>query len=195
MKLLPYEIWRDIPGFEGEYQASSMGNIRSVGFVRDCYDINNSCFNGKVRHIKGKDRRPAVRGKNKDRLGMTLAKNGVLVQTSIARLVALTFIPNPNNLPEVNHKDENPKNNQVSNLEWCDRGYNNNYGTRNKRVAEKLSRPIKQLTLSGELIRVWVSQQEIQRRTNYQQSCISDCCRGKQKTAYGYKWEFYEKGN
>ena len=107
-------------------------------------------------------------------------------------LVALVFIPNPNNLPEVNHKDENPHNNIVDNLEWCNRSYNINYGTRNKRVGKANGKTVYQLTLNGELIKIWKSSCEAAHQLGYNHSLISRCCRGKGKTAYGYIWKHKE---
>ena len=117
------EEWRDIKGYEGRYQISSFGRVKSL--------MNNR---GKYRE-KIIDRRPNKYGYK--RVG--LYKNGKSKFYSVHRLVALHFLPNPNNLPQVNHKDENKENNRVDNLEWCDSKYNNNYGTRNKRIGEKTS--------------------------------------------------------
>lgn len=111
----------------------------------------------------------------------------------VHRLVAQAFIPNPENLPQVNHKDENTSNNNVENLEWCTAYYNSNYGTRNKRVAEskingKNSKTVLQLRKDGSLVRVWPSAYEVERQLKFDQSHISKCCNGKQHSAYGYKW-------
>ena len=110
------EEWRIVEGYEGLYEVSSYGRVRSV----DRYD-NRNCFR------KGKVLSPA-----KDKNGylkVILNCNGKCKTINIHRLVAQTFIQNPNNLTEVNHKDEDKTNNSVDNLEWCDRKYNLNYGT------------------------------------------------------------------
>ena len=119
------------------------------------------------------------------------------VHTQLAhRLVAIAFIPNPLNLPEVNHKDENPQNNFVLNLEWCDHTYNCRYGTRVARVTAKIIKPVCQLTKEGELIKIWESAATAERyyRPN-KKRCgnISNCCTGKHKTAFGYKWKYMEE--
>lgn len=144
--------------------------------------------------------------KNKDGyLRVTLCNNGKMKNFRIHRLVAQAFIPNPLNLPCVNHKDENKTNNFVfvredgsvdfdkSNLEWCTHEYNLNYGTRNERAAKtkingKRSKPVLQLMKDGSLVRVWPSVNEVKRQLDYDVSNISACCRGERHSAYGYKW-------
>ena len=111
----------------------------------------------------------------------------------IHRLVALTFLPNPNRLPQVNHKDENKENNSVENLEWCDAKYNSNYGTRNARVAEKHSKPVSQYSLDGDWIATYKSMLEAERITGIQSSSISKCCKGELKKTGGYHWQYAEE--
>lgn len=124
-----------------------------------------------------------------------LYKNKVGKPFLIHRLVAKAFIPNPQNLPQVNHKDENPKNNRVENLEWCTAKYNNNYGTHNKRVAEKLingkcSKKVDQFTLDGEFIRTWPSGIQVTRDLRITNVCR--CCKGKLKSAGGFIWKYHQ---
>ena len=119
------EEWRPIEGYEGLYEVSSYGRVRSLDrYVKTCY--------GSYRLYKGKVLSP---GKKSDGyLLINLSCNGKYNTIRVHRLVAQAFLPNPDNLPEVNHKDENKTNNSVENLEWCDRKYNMNFGTRIKRL-------------------------------------------------------------
>ena len=115
------EEWRDIKGYEGKYQVSNLGRVRSLNFNKT----------GKIKELSYAKRRGY--------LGVTLFKDKKPKTFAVHRLVAEMFIPNPNNYPQVNHKDENKLNNNVENLEWCTVLYNNCYGTRLKKVSEKNS--------------------------------------------------------
>ena len=164
------EIWCPIKGFEGLYEVSDQGMVRSLksGKERILKPQRNTC--GYLR--------------------VNLYKNGEMKNYRIHRLVAQTFIPDPNNLPEVNHKDEDKTNNKVSNLEFCDKKYNINYGTRNHLVSMKLSKPVLQYTKSGEFVKEWKSMNDVQRNLGYYSQNISQCCTGKRKSANGFVWKF-----
>ena len=193
------EIWKDIRDYEGLYQISNNGNVKSLG--RWVYYKNK----GK-RWKKEKILKPSVvKG---GYLHVGLHKNGKIKNYLVHRLVAEAFIQNPNNYPQVNHKDENPSNNFVNNLEYCDAKYNVNYGTRNKRVAEKMkgkklseesknkiseanSKPVLQIDqLTDTIIAEFPSINEVQRQLGINQSNISKCCLGKINTAYSFKWQY-----
>ena len=115
------EEWRDIKGYEGLYQVSNLGRAKSLK-----YRGHEGCIGILTPRLDGKEYETVA-----------LYKEGKVRNTKIHRLVAQAFIPNPNNYPQVNHKDENKINNNVSNLEWCTILYNNCYGTRLKRVSDK----------------------------------------------------------
>lgn len=128
---------------------------------------------------------------------VSLCKNGKVFTRLVHRLVAEAFIPNPEGLRYVNHKDEDPSNNQVNNLEWCTAEYNNNYGTRKERQAKtQLNRPdcskrVKQYDKSGNLLAEYPSLKEASRQTSICRSGIARCCnRYKQSTSGGYVWEW-----
>lgn len=175
------EIFKPIKGYEGLYEVSNLGNVKSV------------CKNGKGIGI-GKSRKEVILKPimNKGYLRVNLSKNGVIKHFSIHRLVAEAFLPNPNNYPEVNHKDENKTNNTIDNLEWCDSKYNNNYGTRNERINKTRSKSVRQYFLNGTLFATYKSIGEACRSTNINTGNISACCNKKQKTAGGFIWKFVD---
>lgn len=168
------EIWKDIDGYEEKYKVSNLGRVKSINY--------NSTGKEKIlKPVKDKD----------GYLFVILSKKGKCKRFSVHRLVAQTFIENPNNLPFINHKDENKTNNSVENLEWCDRRYNNNYGTRNERIGVALSKQVKCLETGVVYSSTW----QAKRETGVSQGNISSCCNGKYKTAGGYHWEFVEDGD
>lgn len=164
------EIWKDIEGYEGLYQVSNYGRVKSLRF-------------GKEKILKARDE-----GHGYFQVG--LFKDGKQVFKRVHRLVAEAFLPNPNNYKEINHKDEDKSSNIVENLEWCDRKYNVNYGTCISRKAEKRSKAINQIDkVTGEVVRQWKSAIEAE-RNGYSHGCISECCNGKRKSHKGYKWSY-----
>ena len=175
------EIWKDVKGYEGLYQCSSAGRVRSLD--RTVYVEKGSGFN---RRLKGSIR------KIHDRLGynvVSLCKEGKKESHYVHRLVAEAFVPNPNNYPMVNHKDESRDNNEAKNLEWCTHQYNLNYGTSSKRKNKKLSTPVVGIHVeSGKKI-TFPSMMEAGRNGFYQ-SEISLCCNGKKDQHKNYKWNF-----
>lgn len=182
------EIWKDIEGYEGYYQVSNFGRVK-------CLDTIVKCKSGFVRLKKTKIMKPHITKKGYLQNPLTNESKQKWFLTH--RLVAEAFIPNPHNFPCVNHKDEDKTNNNVDNLEWCDHKYNDNYGTRNKRLKEKIknvpkkSKPVLQYDLEGNFIKEWKNVSECGRNGYYQNS-ISLCCNGKQKTHRGYKWRYKE---
>ena len=178
------EEWKSIIETNGKYEISNFGNLRSA----DRYA--RVCGNGK-RFVKGKPIRPIKCSNGYLELQASMGKRRKCLL--VHRLVALYFIPNPNGYTEVNHKDENPLNNHVDNLEWCTPKYNCNYGTRNKRCMEKvIKRAINQLTLDGELIQTFSMIKDAERKTGINSSQIIRVCKNRNLTAGGYKWEYAE---
>ena len=184
------EIWKDIPGYEGIYQASTYGRVKSVERI-DCGG----------RHLKGKILTPCI-VKGYVKVGLNYA--GVNKSCSVHRLVASAFIPNPFQYEQINHKDENPLNNRVDNLEWCDYLYNRNYGHRNEKAARSQSlklkgrvphpemmKPILKIDKNtNEAIEEFPSASEAARLCGTQESHISQVCNGYRRTAAGYKWKY-----
>lgn len=162
------EIWKDINGYEGLYQISNLGKVKSI--------ISNKILKG---------------NENAEYIYVTLCKNGKQKIKKIHRLVAEAFIDNPNNYLYINHKDENKKNNIVNNLEWCTKAYNNNYGTRNERMSKNKSKyKIIQKDKEGKIIKNWQNIWDLEHNTSYNKWVIRQCCKNKCKTVYGYKWEY-----
>ena len=131
-------------------------------------------------------------------LYVVLHKNGVSKTMKIHRLVSITFIPNPNNLPQINHKDENKLNNNVENLEWCDSSYNNKYGSRPRKVLDahkrngssKSERPVVKIDRSGTIVDEFISISEAARRCGVKRESLRDCVLGRQHTCVGYFWKY-----
>lgn len=160
------EIWCPIKGYEGLYEVSDKGRVKSIGYCKERILSPGKHPNGYLQ--------------------VELYKNGERKMCKVHRLVAQTFIPNPDNLTQVNHKDENKENNSVQNLEWCDSKYNINYGTRNDRC----SKPVLQFTKDGEFIQEWKSTRDVERNLGYSNCNISSCCTGKRKSAYNFIWKY-----
>jgi hypothetical protein len=159
------ELWKDINGFNGRYQVSNAGRIRNAhtDFIR--------------KPVEDKDGYYQIR----------LYDSGCQGTYKIHRLVAEAFIDNPCNLPLINHKDEDKKNNTVDNLEWCTKEYNNNYGSR----AQKILRKINQIDLhSNKIIKTYVSIASAAKEYNINPSSICGCLRGRSKSCLGYVWRY-----
>ena len=170
------EEWKPIPGYEGLYEVSNYGRVRSFKWSS----------NGKILS-PGKD--------GSGYLFVTLCKDGKTKLRRMHRLVAEAFIPNPNNLPLVNHMDECKKNNYFGNLEWCSPAYNNSYGTRMERVVEKISKPVVQLDKKGNFISEFESLREASRRTGIADENICRCCNHKpgRYSAGGFIWIYKDE--
>lgn len=181
------EEWKDIEGYEGLYQVSNEGRVKSLHREIIYKDGRKKTIPEKILHNLLSD------------LGyyhVMLSKNGIPKRYKVHRLVAKAFIPNPNNLLIINHKDENPKNNAVNNLEWCTQGYNVRYGTMIERSRktqlnrEDLSKKVGQYTLDGCLLETFKSASEVERICpHFKTSSITRCCRNNH-TYKGYIWRY-----
>ena len=171
------ELWKDIQGYEGLYQISNLGNVKSLKWRRT-NQTKNLC----------------LKEHNKGYLQVELVKDNVTKMHLVHRLVAQNFLENPNNYECVNHKDENKRNNTVQNLEWCTKAYNNQYSRKIhgfiKRKGKETHKSILQLDLENKVIKIWEDARTIFLETGMSQSSISECCRGNRKQAYGYKWQY-----
>ena len=166
------ELWKPIKGYEGLYEVSNLGNVRSLNY-------NHT---GKMQLLK------QVPNK-KGYLRVTLSPPKINKQ--VHRLVAEAFLSNPDNLPCINHKDCNPANNNVNNIEYCTVAYNNRYDNAYQKRAKPQEKPVKQMDLNGNIIKIWSSASEAGRsKKEFNQSNISACCLGKRKTTGGYQWSY-----
>ena len=158
--------------YEGLYKVSNWGRILSLNYRRT----------GRAELLKPYENTSGY-------LQVDLSKNKETKTCLVQRLVAQTFIPNPENLPEVNHIDEDKTNNRVENLEWKCPKENSNHGTRNERIAKALSKPVLQFSLTGEFIREWESTMECE-RNGFDHSAVGRCCRGKKPQYKGFLWRY-----
>lgn len=176
------EIWKDVIGYEGSYQVSNLGRVKSV---------SREIFNRGVRQkIKERILKPCNKG---GYLFVTLSQFGKPKTFAVHRLVAITFLPNPENKPQVNHLDENPLNNRLTNLAWATASENCNYGNRNKRVFKigvVKPRSVSMYSIEGELLHSFSSIAEASIFLGKSPSCISACAGGKRKKAHGYIWKY-----
>ncbi len=165
------EVWKDVAGYEGLYKISNLGRVLSV-------------------------RRNAMLKPGRGRyLIVTLCKNGTKREIGVHRLVASAFCVKRNEATEVNHINENRYDNRATNLEWCTRLENIRHGTGIQRHADAQrndhrSKKIAQISLDGDLIATFQSIREVNRVTGFDHAAVQRCAKGKQKTAYGYRWQY-----
>lgn len=198
------EVWRDIIGWENLYQVSNYGNVRAKKRI--------VITSRHVRVLQGHLMRIHINRKGYCHVSLT-AQGRKAETKRVHRLVAIAFIPNPLNLQQVNHKDENKQNNFVfvnpdgsidpekSNLEWCDGVYNQNYGTikeRKRRTIQQkyggspFKKPVYQFSLDGKLIKKYPSAKDAELKTGIKWYKIKHCCYHPIKSISGFIW-VYEK--
>ena len=182
------EVWRSVPNYVGFYEVSNLGRVKSVKRMVGNKHIRESILSQRLN--------------KQGYLTVGLTKNNEQKYPAVHRLVALSFLPNPDKLPQVNHKDENHVNNRLDNLEWCGCSYNANYGTRNKRLSEKLKgqpcrcKPVAQYDLNGDYIRTWPSMIQVERELGKcMWASIAAACKGRHHTSIGSQWRIIETGS
>ena len=177
------EIWKDIAGYEGLYQVSNLGNVRSLRYrnhdeVRELY----------------------LKPHTKGYLQVELHKDGKRKMVTVHRLVAMAFVDGYEDDKQVNHIDENKENNVSTNLEWVTVSQNvlhsishrKSVATRKypKFYARTDKRPVVQMSLDGEIVAHWESTIKVKEALGYSDWSVKQCCRGNRQTAYGYKWQY-----
>lgn len=191
------EIWKSVKGWEDLYEVSNFGNIRSLHY-KNPYLM-----------------KPILDNKGYLRVSFVEKNSKRYKRFAVHRLVAEAFISNPNNLPQVNHKDENKQNNCVDNLEWCTNKYNCNYGkykdkVRNSRIGMRFSElhrknlSISHIAIQGKAVDMFSSDERLlaefdcistaSKQTGISTSCISHCCNGRTKSSGGYIFRFKNEG-
>lgn len=194
------EEWKPIKGYEGLYEVSNLGRVKSL-------NRKILCSNGLIKEIKEKILTPKDNGKGY--LNVILSKNGNHKNFYIHRLVAEAFIPNLENKEEVDHINTNKYDNNVDNLRWVTRCENCNNPLTKKRIKDNHAdvsgenhprygkynngKKIVQLNENGEFVKIWNSGMEIKRELGYDPSHISKCCNKKREMSYGYRWMFYNE--
>ncbi len=180
------ELWKDIEGYEGLYQISNMGRVKSL--ARPCKGFG---FKFTV------DRILSQKCNSNGYKEILLSKEGKHKTVSVHRLVAIAFLPNPDKLPMVNHKDENKSNNCIDNLEWCTAKYNANYGTHVARMREKLvskSKSVYQIDKQcGMIIRWWDCAEAAGKKLKICPSYIRQVCKGIYMSAGGFAWRYADE--
>lgn len=176
------ETWKPVVGYEGLYEISSMGRVKSL--KRTIIAKNGTRMEVEEKLLA----QSTITG---GYLSVCLSDHGECRSYPVHRLVAMAFIPNPKNLSDVNHKDEDKTNNSVENLEWMTHKENLNYGTYKERMALAVSKPVCQIDKkTGVIIAIYPGQKFAEEATGICSGTISNVCRGIGRSAGGYYWKF-----
>lgn len=207
------EVWKDIKGYEGLYQVSNLGRVKSLKRQRDVNLPYSNTATVPEKILKY--------GTSQGYLAVTLAKNKINKKIRVHKLVALNFIPNPDNKPHINHIDGNKHNNCVNNLEWVTPKENTKHAFDNgliknmcsfkgyhhteeakKRISEgnrwgssKNHKIINQYTKNGEFIKEWHGFVEVEKVLGYSKKNLQACCKNRIPSAYGYIWRYANEQN
>ena len=177
--------WKPIRGYEGLYEVSDYGDVRSL----DREVIQGARGGSSSTHIyKGQMLKP--RKQYNGYMTVNLAKNGTFQRVSIHRLVGYHYLEKPSGKDCINHLDGNPENNHVSNLEWCTQSENIQYAYDKGTKTPPHQKKVGQFDLDGNLIAVWISEAEASRSLGLHQSNIGKVCRGERNQTGGYIWRF-----
>ena len=179
------EIWKDIEGFEGRYQVSNLGRVRSLD-----RKVEGHNQHGKWCRVE-KGRIMAQKLQNTDRYQVALrGSDGKRTTHYVHRLVAMAFVPGYFEGATVNHKNEDHHDNRAENLEWMTKAENNAYGTHNVRVGKALRMSVEMLTDEGEHVAYFDSMSEASEKSGCPLSSIHRCCYGRQETTNGFRFRF-----
>ena len=177
------EIWKPVAGYEGLYEVSNMGRVKSL--ERLAPRKGEGALPIKEKILKGEK---TIWGY----MAVTLYAPNHKKRKPVHRLVAIAYVPNPHAYKQINHKNEIKTDNRASNLEWCDCRYNMNYGTAPLRRAMKRGTPVVQMDLNGNVLARYYGQAEAARMSGAKRENIGKCCRGERLTAGGFKWAVWE---
>ena len=178
------EIWKDIEGYEGLYQVSNRGRVKSLS-----RKVTNAMFSINEHFVKVVDNGHGYKS-------VSLWKDNKGKHFYVHRLVALAFVPNSNGYKYINHKDEDKSNNDVSNLEWCTAKYNCNYGNHTKKLKKSYilngnNRPIDVYDMKGTFLKTFDCSNDVCRELNIGRRSLYSVCHGVVKSSKGYRFAFH----
>ena len=189
--MLMEEIWKPIKGYEGLYEVSNIGRVKSLPKTVEQY------YGYKITNER-------ILKQSPDRKGYMMAwlyKNKKRNTVKVHRLVANAFIPNPDNKPQIDHINTVKDDNRVCNLRWCTEKENSNNPISYKRNSESKfgcknhhAKSVEQYAINGDYIKTWSCINDVKRELGFHHSHISQCCSGKRNVAYGFIWKYADNG-